>query len=305
MVTNAVMPSDRLSLNEWFALPPIQLLTTSETLGWDKVSFQRARMNPTHDFLPTPDTPSDTLIMILAGRNYLQGSAISPPHHGLNTGPGALMLAPHNRHFDARWNATSEAAFLTLSRTIKADTAATVLKTDPGHVELKPTFNFFDPLLRHLFLEIVAESQNSGMLGSLYIESIVHTVSLHLLRHYSNVSQIKAIPDGPLSSTQRLQITDYIHSHLHEKISLTDLAGCLGLSVPHFEKMFRATFHCAPYRYVLECRVEKARLLLSSTQRSVVEIALDCGFANQSHFTRHFTRWVGISPARFAREHRQ
>jgi AraC family transcriptional regulator len=271
----------------------------------DGIGFQQVRLNPTPDFIPTPETPDDVLIFVLKGRNQFQSSITTDMLRGIQTGPGAFLLAPHHYHLDGRWNSTSEVALLHLSHAVSVDAASTVIRGDPAHIELQPLFNFHDSLLRYLCLEIVSETQHSRMFGSLYIESIVHTISLHLLRTYSNRSVIRAVPGSLLSPNQQQTLVDYIEAHLHEKISLTDLAHLLKVSVPHFEKMFRVTFHCAPYRYVLERRLEKARLLLSTTQLSVVDVALDCGFANQSHFTRHFTRWVGITPARFARASRR
>jgi len=108
-----------------------------------------------------------------------------------------------------------------------------------------------------------------------------------------------------LTPTQLNMVNEYIHAQLDQKISLTDLAACLHLSVPHFERMFRATTHVPPYRYLLEVRLERAKTLLEKTQLPIAEIARQCGFSSQSHFTAHFTRHVGVSPARFARRVRE
>jgi AraC family transcriptional regulator len=54
-----------------------------------------------------------------------------------------------------------------------------------------------------------------------------------------------------------------------------------------------------PYKYVLQQRVDRAQQLLQDTQKSLSEIALDCGFANQSHLNRHFTKLTGISPKKY------
>jgi AraC family transcriptional regulator len=65
--------------------------------------------------------------------------------------------------------------------------------------------------------------------------------------------------------------------------------------------MFRAATQRPPYRYVLELRLEQAKILLETTRFPLAEVARQCGFSSQSHFTTHFTRYVGLSPARFAR----
>lgn len=76
-----------------------------------------------------------------------------------------------------------------------------------------------------------------------------------------------------------------------------DLAHSIHLSVPHFERLFRTTTKRPPYRYVLDIRLEKARSLLK-TSLSLSEIGLQCGFGSQSHFTLHFRRRYGVTPAR-------
>jgi AraC family transcriptional regulator len=51
-----------------------------------------------------------------------------------------------------------------------------------------------------------------------------------------------------------------------------------------------------PYKYILQQRVERAKQLLNNSQRSLSDIALDCGFANQSHLNRHFIKLTGVTP---------
>lgn len=71
--------------------------------------------------------------------------------------------------------------------------------------------------------------------------------------------------------------------------------------MPHFERLFRATYHRPSYHYVLECRIERAKTLLREGKLSLHDVAWCCGFASQSHFTRHFTQMVGVTPARFVK----
>ena len=58
-----------------------------------------------------------------------------------------------------------------------------------------------------------------------------------------------------------------------------------------------------PTRYLERLRVERAKEMIHSSDLPLVQIALAVGFADQSHFTRRFRRWVGCTPARYAREY--
>jgi AraC family transcriptional regulator len=172
---------------------------------------------------------------------------------------------------------------------------------DPEKTELVPTYGFTDPLLYHLGVELANELRSANPFGPLYAEALTNSLTLYLLRHYSTGRVVRDLSNSRLTPAQLHMVDEYIYAHLDQKISLEDLANCVHLSVPHFERMFRATTYRPPYRYVLELRLERARVLLERTQVPLAEVAYRCGFSSQSHFTAHFTRHVGVSPARFAR----
>jgi AraC family transcriptional regulator len=88
----------------------------------------------------------------------------------------------------------------------------------------------------------------------------------------------------------------YVEVHLGSKIEIDEMAGCVGLSKSHFSRAFKQSLGCSPMAYVSTRRVERAKLMMSSTQERLSDIALACGFSDQSHLNRCFRRIVGISP---------
>ena len=92
-----------------------------------------------------------------------------------------------------------------------------------------------------------------------------------------------------------------MEANFASKLGLEQLATTSGLSVFHFSRLFHRVVGVSPHRYLLDCRLRRARELLSvpGHGRSIIEVALECGFADQSHFGRHFHRAYGISPGRF------
>jgi AraC-like DNA-binding protein len=101
---------------------------------------------------------------------------------------------------------------------------------------------------------------------------------------------------GGLSPVRANRICEYIDSHLQENITLEVLAGLAQLSVHHFARAFRQSVGVPPHSYIVQRRVERAEELLRTTNFSLSEIAVASGFTDQSHFTRHFRRIIGISP---------
>ena len=105
--------------------------------------------------------------------------------------------------------------------------------------------------------------------------------------------------DGAFSSRDWRCVCEYIEAHIHEEIVLVDLANAGGWSVRHFSRMFRRSAGQSPHRFILRKRVDRAKNLLRSPRLPLAEIALSCGFADQSHFTTSFRKATGRTPLRW------
>jgi transcriptional regulator GlxA family with amidase domain len=96
---------------------------------------------------------------------------------------------------------------------------------------------------------------------------------------------------------------ELLQQHLDGEIKLAKLAEECRLSVSHFTRSFRTTFGTSAHRYLILHRIEIAKVLLSETNNSLVEIAAQTGFSDQAAFTRTFAALVGATPAKWRREH--
>ena len=106
-----------------------------------------------------------------------------------------------------------------------------------------------------------------------------------------------------LDRTQRTaveQVRQFVDQRLCENIGLSDLSALTGLSPFHLVRTFKKSVGLSPLAYRNQRRVAAARRLLAEGQ-PIVQVALDLGYADQSHFTRQFQRLVGVSPQRYAR----
>lgn len=92
----------------------------------------------------------------------------------------------------------------------------------------------------------------------------------------------------------------YIDDHLFENFGLSDLCGVTRLSPSHLVRVFKKATGLSPLAYRNQRRIFVARQRLIDGQPTA-ELALDLGYADQSHFTRHFQRLIGVSPQRYAR----
>jgi AraC family transcriptional regulator len=113
-------------------------------------------------------------------------------------------------------------------------------------------------------------------------------------------SQITARPGG-LANWQAKRAVAYIEANLGSKIEIGEIANLVALSKSHFSRTFRHSLGSTPMAYVSMRRVERAKLMMTSTSERLTDIALTCGFADQSHLTRYFRRIVGMSPGLWRR----
>jgi len=98
------------------------------------------------------------------------------------------------------------------------------------------------------------------------------------------------------------RVRDYVDADLHGAMSLSAAAAHARLSPGYFSRRFRQSFGVTFSRFVAARRVERAREFLVGGAGKLCEIALACGFADQSHFTRTFGNLMGCTPGRWRRQ---
>jgi AraC family transcriptional regulator len=95
-------------------------------------------------------------------------------------------------------------------------------------------------------------------------------------------------------------VVEHIEEHLHGSLSLAQMASVVGLNPYHFARQFKAATGLPPHQYVIARRVERAKQLLQAgTAVSLAEVAAHAGFSDQSQFSHHFKRLVGVTPGQF------
>lgn len=165
----------------------------------------------------------------------------------------------------------------------------------------------FDPLLfrsddqlTQLAQTIESEIAAPGFASAMLIDGISRAMAVRLLRvdHRAVATEADRIA---LPAWKLRRVVDFIDSHLAADIRLNDLAAQAELSPFHFGRVFKQATGTSPYHFVRDRRIERGCKLLVEDKLDIAELALICGFANQSHFTSAFTKAVGTSPARYRR----
>jgi AraC family transcriptional regulator len=150
-----------------------------------------------------------------------------------------------------------------------------------------------DATMHHLCRALASSSDEPGSSGALLWEAISQSILTHLVGRYA---RHRPPAPGSLSSAALSRTLGYINDNLDGDVSIEAMADIAGLSPFHFSRTFaRATGH-SPHRYVMLARVERAVALLRRSSLPLAEIAIQAGFADQSHMARHVRQRHGISP---------
>lgn len=113
------------------------------------------------------------------------------------------------------------------------------------------------------------------------------------------------VPDGRcLLAWQAHKVHDYIDSHIAGPVLVTDLCALVRRSQAHFSRSFKRTFGESPHSFVIRCHVELAARYMLTTDASLSDIALRCGFVELAHLCKLFRQFVGQTPAARRRVHR-
>jgi AraC-like DNA-binding protein len=154
----------------------------------------------------------------------------------------------------------------------------------------KPFFedqSLYSSLLRlHRAFEVEADSLAS--------ESLLAN-GLHSIARYScwKKPELQAAASGKLERAR-----EYLHASYTEDVTLRGVAAAAGLGPYHFLRSFRTHIGLTPHAYLTQLRVDRARALLASGM-SIADTALQSGFADQSHFTKQFKRFTGVTPGKY------
>jgi AraC family transcriptional regulator len=159
-----------------------------------------------------------------------------------------------------------------------------------------------DRSIVHRVDALFAELRRDNPRGSLYAQSMLLYLGARLLDIRAGRAVHPGGGGGGLAPRQLRRVTDYMRQHAHQDLGLGDLAALVDLSAKHFARAFRQSTGLPPHRWLMNQRIEKARELLAVADLGIAEIALVCGFADQSHFTATFRKMTGMTPGGWRRQ---
>jgi AraC-like DNA-binding protein len=158
-----------------------------------------------------------------------------------------------------------------------------------------------DPTMYGLAASLMPLLASPQEANALFVDHMFDAIAVHLAFKYGGVKPKAALPAGGLKLWQQRRVNELMLDDLRADISISELAAACGLSTRHFQRSFRRTTGLLAHKWRIKQRVKRAKELLQFTHHPVSEIALTCGFCDQAHFARVFSKSVGHSPRDYRR----
>ena len=286
----AIVPPDLIP--NWI---PGEKTVDSSRLGWSRLTLKGYHYPDQEANIPLM---RDYMIVVYESARAIMQRSSGGPWQSDAVEKGVISLLTRAEQSVWRWDRPIRVKHIYLGHEIIEQTASQVFEKDLDRVRIDDRVRAEDPIIP-LYLKVLESELHAQGLGErLYIDSIRTQIAIHLLRHYANV-EFRLPKLGSLSPRLRRMITEFIDQNLTEKITLDDLAGLAGLSSYHFSRKFKADLGMAPHCYVLSRRIERAKRLLKSRRLPLKWIAAECGFSDQSHLSRAFRTFLGVTPNDF------
>jgi AraC family transcriptional regulator len=159
----------------------------------------------------------------------------------------------------------------------------------------------YDPLLHTISSTIVSEIEQCKPGSRLQLDALGAMLCVHLLRRAGSACSGKVDDRGGLARWQVKRAMDCIADRLEENLTLATLAEEVGLSQFHFARAFKQSTGLTPHRYLLHCRLTRAKELLARTEASVADIAARVGYSEATQLCRLFQAELALSPSAYRR----
>jgi len=163
-----------------------------------------------------------------------------------------------------------------------------------------PVVLLYDDKVARCAVLLADECQESSGGDRLYGESLTTALTGALFTR----RKVETQRATGLSRWQLRQAMEYLEAHITQDISLDEMAKLAGLSQSQFARSFKVSVGMPPYKWFLDARIKRAQELLLRGKESIALIAIQTGFADQSHFTKTFRRATGATPKDWQRSHK-
>jgi AraC-like DNA-binding protein len=161
-----------------------------------------------------------------------------------------------------------------------------------------------DRVIQQLGAALLPSLSAPGPAGRQFFDHIAVALFSHLASAYGESGERTSPPAGRMTPSQEHKAKALLSADLTQEPSISEVSIACGLPPGRFVRAFRLATGMPPHRWLRQFRVDRAKELLFGSRLTLAQIAYDCGFSDQSHFTRVFSAAVGITPGAWRRQRR-
>jgi AraC family transcriptional regulator len=283
---------------DWRKILPFEADAASDRLGWVGLEAARCRAEPAFE-RNVPALAHHRLVLVARPPDELDLRYEGVKRH-VPPPAGSITLVPAGSPVWARSSGHKDELHIFLEARVVARVAAEAFDLDPARLTVPPLDGLELPPLRAAMGAVDAELTAGGAGGPLAAESLANVLAVHLIRHVLAPRQPTRRREAALPRAKLRAVVEYVEEHLDAGLTLEQMAAVAHLSAYHFARQFKVATGQPPHQYVIARRVERAQQLLQQDRGlSLVEIAACSGFSDQSQFSHHFKRLIGVTPGRY------
>lgn len=275
---------------------PYVPVETSEKTGWKDIVLDRYLLQPNE--LDMPALNEHVLFINLAHKFEFEDLNCERPELVFFR-QSDVAITPVGSPQHWRWHSDFDALNLFISPTLIEEVSKDVIKGDGDSICLMECNGIAAPLISAIGLELLRELETGCINGKTYVDTLTQALAAHLIVHHSTA---KCANTSTLAQPDNARVrcaVDFIEAHLGGQLSLPIIASACKLSVSHFCAVFKHTVGMSVHQFVIHRRVERAKIMLKSSRKPLVDIARELGFSSQAHFTTIFRRMCGVTPDKY------
>ena len=273
--------------------------------AWREIKAWVIALPPVVDTLHLPSVSEPFLAWTSSGEVDFQERENEEPWITHRIRRGSFFLTSGGAPYDCRWRAVTPEPFESMAVFIELPLLQRALEevfgADASQARLRDLSAFTDDALDSL-MERLREEVTRPQASPLFVQGLAQLIAVHLARSYGETDEEAHGGSSALPGYKLRQITDWMAEHFSEEFHLPRLAAQAGLSRFHFQRLFKGAVGVSPSRYHINLRMNEARRLLRETKMSVIDVALEVGYANPGHFSQLFRRETGLSPSEYRRQ---
>lgn len=219
-------------------------------------------------------------------------------HQTRDVADAAYSIVPAGAAFEWNTEGPVDFAHIYFDTAVVDHVIANAFDRDPASIALQEGLGDRDPLLGTLALSLLSEV-DGPIRNRAYLDDLTHLLLCRLLRLHSNADRSTSGARHTLAPFRLRRAIEFIETNLSRPIGVSEIATASGISAYHFSRAFRHATGRAPYAYLTERRIGRAKAMLSKPEPSLTKIATHCGFASASQFSRTFRQETGMTPSAF------